>query len=390
MVPESQIPIASQQSAGRFARPVALFYGALFGLLGSHLPFFPVWLRAVGIDAAWIGVITAVPAVTRFTVLPFVTGLAEQRHAVRGALILATFATAAGFAAIGSQHHALPVFLIYVATCCLWTPTVPLTDAYALRGIVRYGLNYGRLRLWGSAAFVAGALAVRTARRRDCRSTPHLGYHRPCRARRSLEPCAAAARQSADRRAHRSWRRCPASPDPLPRHHRLGGTDPGQPRRLLYVRLHHLAASGIWRTDHCRLVGAGRAGGDRGIRTLAALYDAPGDAGRDRGARSGHAMDRDRAGTAGRTARGRAARARLDLWAYPSRHHGPAGAACARACHGARSRLSRRSGWHRLLERVNHLGRDLCALRAGCLLRDGADGRAGRHIDVAGATPPGR
>jgi PPP family 3-phenylpropionic acid transporter len=36
---------------------------------------------------------------------------------------------------------------------------VPLTDAYALRGVVRYGLNYGRLRLWGSAAFVIGALA---------------------------------------------------------------------------------------------------------------------------------------------------------------------------------------------------------------------------------------
>ena len=35
----------------------------------------------------------------------------------------------------------------------------PLTDAYALRGVARYGLNYGPLRLWGSAAFVAGALA---------------------------------------------------------------------------------------------------------------------------------------------------------------------------------------------------------------------------------------
>jgi MFS transporter, PPP family, 3-phenylpropionic acid transporter len=35
----------------------------------------------------------------------------------------------------------------------------PLTDAYALRGVRRYGLNYGPLRLWGSAAFVAGALA---------------------------------------------------------------------------------------------------------------------------------------------------------------------------------------------------------------------------------------
>ena len=35
---------------------------------------------------------------------------------------------------------------------------MPLTDAYALRGVARYGLNYGPLRLWGSAAFVAGAL----------------------------------------------------------------------------------------------------------------------------------------------------------------------------------------------------------------------------------------
>jgi PPP family 3-phenylpropionic acid transporter len=35
----------------------------------------------------------------------------------------------------------------------------PLTDAYALRGVSHYGLNYGPLRLWGSAAFVVGALA---------------------------------------------------------------------------------------------------------------------------------------------------------------------------------------------------------------------------------------
>ena len=47
------------------------------------------------------------------------------------------------------------MFLIYALTCCLWTPMVPLTDAYALRGVKRYGLNYGPLRLWGSAAFVS-------------------------------------------------------------------------------------------------------------------------------------------------------------------------------------------------------------------------------------------
>jgi PPP family 3-phenylpropionic acid transporter len=159
MQAESQIPMASQQAAKRFATRLALFYGTLFGLIGTHLPFFPVWLKAAGIDAAWIGIITAVPSVTRFTVLPFVTGLAEKRGSLRGAMIVAAFASALGFSIVGTQHQPLMVFLAFAVTACVWTPMVPLTDAYALKGVARYELDYGPLRLWGSAAFVVGALA---------------------------------------------------------------------------------------------------------------------------------------------------------------------------------------------------------------------------------------
>jgi len=159
MPPESQIPIASQGAPKRFATRLALFYGTMFGMLGTHLPFFTVWLKAVGVDAFWIGIITAVPAVTRFTVLPFVTGLAERHQALRGAIVVTAFATALGFCVLGTQHQPVLIFLAYVLTCCLWTPTGPMTDAYALRGVARYGLDYGPLRLWGSAAFVVGALA---------------------------------------------------------------------------------------------------------------------------------------------------------------------------------------------------------------------------------------
>jgi PPP family 3-phenylpropionic acid transporter len=159
MLPESQIPIASHGTSRRFATRLALFYGTLFGMVGTHLPFFPMWLRAVGIDASWIGIITAVPAVTRFTVLPFVTGRVERRGSLRGAIIVTAFATALGFLLVGTQHLPFIVFLAYAVTACVWTPMVPLTDAYALRGVTRYGLNYGPLRLWGSAAFVVGALA---------------------------------------------------------------------------------------------------------------------------------------------------------------------------------------------------------------------------------------
>jgi PPP family 3-phenylpropionic acid transporter len=159
MSSESQIPIASQGASKRFATRLALFYGATYGTMGTHLPFFTLWLKSVGIDPSWIGIISAVPSVTRFTTLPFVTAAAGKRFALRTLLIVTAIATALGFVVIGTQYFPLAVLLAYAATCCLWTPMMPLTDAYALGGVARYGLNYGPLRLWGSAAFVVGALA---------------------------------------------------------------------------------------------------------------------------------------------------------------------------------------------------------------------------------------
>jgi MFS transporter, PPP family, 3-phenylpropionic acid transporter len=159
MPQDEQIPMASPASSKRFAIWLALVYGTGFGLVGTHLPFFPVWLRAVGVDPGWIGIITAVPSVTRFTTLPFVTSFAERHQALRGGIIVMGFGTAIGLAIVGLQQAALLIFLAYALTCVVWTPMVPLIDAYALRGVRQYGLKYGPLRLWGSAAFVVGALA---------------------------------------------------------------------------------------------------------------------------------------------------------------------------------------------------------------------------------------
>jgi PPP family 3-phenylpropionic acid transporter len=172
MPSESQIPTASGYAPGRFAGRLALFYGAIFALIGCHLPFFPLWLRSVGIDASWIGIITAVPALTRFTVLPLVTGVAERRAALRGAMIGTASLTVLGFAVLGTQHQPLLVLFAYAFTASMWTPTIPLTDAYALRGVARYGLKYGPLRLWGSMAFVAGALGCGLSA--DVIATRHL------------------------------------------------------------------------------------------------------------------------------------------------------------------------------------------------------------------------
>ena len=158
MISESSPHRAPQIVARRFASRLSMFYGTVFGSGGVYLPFFPVWLKAIGIDPAWIGLIIGTPALTRFTTLPFVTSLAERRHALRAAMIASAFLTAAGFAALGLLRDPFAVLIVFVLTACVWTPMTALTDGYALKGVVRYGLDYGPLRLWGSAAFVVGAL----------------------------------------------------------------------------------------------------------------------------------------------------------------------------------------------------------------------------------------
>ena len=157
---ESEVPTTSATAARRFAIRLSLFYAAIFGLMGAHLPFFPVWLKAIGIDAGWIGAIVAVPSATRFTILPLVTGFAGRRRSLRGVLIVLALLTGAGFLVTGGAREALLVLVLFAVTACTWTPILPLTESYALQGVTRHRLHYGPLRLWGSVAFVAGTLGA--------------------------------------------------------------------------------------------------------------------------------------------------------------------------------------------------------------------------------------
>ncbi len=157
---ESQKHPAKQSIARRFAIGASLFYASTLGMGGTYLPFFPVWLKAIGVDVTWIGIITAVPSFSRFTVLPFVTAFAERRQILREAMVVLAFVTAIGFMVVGLLHQPLAILIAFGLMACAWTPLAPLIDGYALKGVIRYGLNYGPMRLWGSAAFIVGALAA--------------------------------------------------------------------------------------------------------------------------------------------------------------------------------------------------------------------------------------
>jgi PPP family 3-phenylpropionic acid transporter len=143
-----------------FAWRMAAFYAALFVVLGVQLPFLPVWLAARGLDAAAIGIVLAIPMVVRLAAIPLATHLADRRDALRAALMIGACAAALGFTGVALAPGMVTIMVAYAFTAVFFTPIMPLAEAYALRGLMSHGRAYGPVRVWGSAAFIAGTLGA--------------------------------------------------------------------------------------------------------------------------------------------------------------------------------------------------------------------------------------
>src|SRR6266571_8229468 len=89
-------PIRRSNAADGFAPRLALYYAAVFAVLGIQMPFFPVWLEAKGLESGAIGLVLAVPTAVRLVSVPLMTRAADRLAALRAMLIAASVAAALG------------------------------------------------------------------------------------------------------------------------------------------------------------------------------------------------------------------------------------------------------------------------------------------------------
>lgn len=140
-----------------FAARVAGLYAAIFVMGGIQLPFFPVWLKAKGLDAGEIGLVLAVPMLVRVLAIPVATRAADRRDALREAILVASCLSVAGYLLLGLVSGASAILIAYALASLAYTPVMPLAETYALKGLTARGRAYGPVRLWGSAAFIVGS-----------------------------------------------------------------------------------------------------------------------------------------------------------------------------------------------------------------------------------------
>ena len=127
------------------------------------MPFFPVWLKAKGLDPQMIGVVLAAPMLVRVFAIPLAARAADRRDAVRATIIVASWLGVAGYALVGLAEGARrdPDRL------CARLAGAHAGDA-AGRDLCAQGPQRARPRLWAGAAVGLGGFHRRHLRGRLC------------------------------------------------------------------------------------------------------------------------------------------------------------------------------------------------------------------------------
>lgn len=138
---------------------LAGFYGAFFSSAGINVPFFPVYLAAQGLSDSAIGLVMAVGAISRIAALPIAGHVVDVTGRRRVPIIALSWCACASYA----LYHFASVPWHYVAIAFLYgfftAPQVSLMDSLTMLAVRARQLDYGRLRVWGSIAFMVVTLS---------------------------------------------------------------------------------------------------------------------------------------------------------------------------------------------------------------------------------------
>ena len=146
------------------ALAVSMMFGTTSAVIGVHMPFLPVWFDWIGLSAYQIALLGAAPVFVRIFTVPVAGYLADRWGRAAEMVLWLSLASVVVFLALTQMRSFAFVLSAVVFLGFAWSPVFPLSETVAMGIIKRTGLDYGRMRLWGSVTFIitncAGGWAV--------------------------------------------------------------------------------------------------------------------------------------------------------------------------------------------------------------------------------------
>lgn len=138
-------------------RWLALSYFTYFFSYGIFLPFWSVWLSGLGLTPETIGMLLGAGLVSRFLGSLLIAPRVSDPSRLISSLRILALLTLLFALAFWIGHQVAWLMVIIVGFNLFFSPLVPLTDALAGTWQKQIRMDYGRVRLWGSLAFVIGS-----------------------------------------------------------------------------------------------------------------------------------------------------------------------------------------------------------------------------------------
>lgn len=138
----------------RTAVSVALVFGTTSAIIGVHMPYLPVWLDWAGLSPSEIALLGSVPLFVRVLATPLAGFYADRWGRPALMVLILSWATFLAFVLLAQGRSFVFLLGATIVFACVWTPVLPLCETVSMGVVRRFGLDYGRMRLWGSVTFI--------------------------------------------------------------------------------------------------------------------------------------------------------------------------------------------------------------------------------------------
>ncbi len=143
---------------GALSRRVSALYAAIYLHYGVYGVFMPLWFQYKGMSSQQIGTLLALPVLLRVFFVAPVTALADRLRRVREVLFVCVAFTAALVLALRVVDGYVTLLVFFTLFAMSWDPLPILADGYAGAAVRAHGLDFGRMRLWGTIALVGASM----------------------------------------------------------------------------------------------------------------------------------------------------------------------------------------------------------------------------------------
>jgi PPP family 3-phenylpropionic acid transporter len=133
---------------------LSAFYAAVFLVVGIQQPFWPLWLNGRGLDAREIGIVLAAAIWAKVIATPAIGALADRLGRRRGVMVVLAAIACLFYAGLWPAAGFAALLCLNLVAGTAQSALMPLADSITLSAVRSAGLDYGRIRLWGSVTFI--------------------------------------------------------------------------------------------------------------------------------------------------------------------------------------------------------------------------------------------